>query len=309
LKKIKEVGGQAVIEGVMMRSPEFISVAIRRANGEIFVKRDPYVALTKRFKFLNIPIIRGVIVLVETLYIGVKTLMFSADEAMKEVSPKTKEKKSEGGFLNSLWIFLMVILGVGLGVLIFFYLPLIFTDLLKIKGGVLFNLVDGVIRLTIFLAYIYLISLWKDMRRIFEYHGSEHKSIYTLESGKELTVENAMGYSTLHPRCGTSFLLIVVIVSILVFMFLGRPHTFMDRLIRLSFIPLIAGISYELIKLSGRTMGSKFAKILTAPGLWLQRITTKEPDEKQLEVAIASLKSALNLPLQEVKAGEQDSLQ
>ncbi len=304
MNKIKDVGGQAVIEGVMMRSPEFVSVAIRRANGEIFVKRDPYVALTRRFKFLNIPIIRGIIVLIETLYIGVKTLMFSADEAMKEISPEVKEKKSEGGFLNSLWIFLMVILGVGLGVLIFFYLPLVFADLLKIKGGILFNLVDGVIRLTIFLAYIYLISLWKDMRRIFEYHGAEHKSIYTLESGKELTVENAKRYSTLHPRCGTSFLLIVVIVSILVFMFLGRPYTFMDRLIRLSFIPLIAGISYELIKLSGRTMDSRFAKILTAPGLWLQRITTKEPDEKQLEVAIASLKSALNLPSQAAETSE-----
>jgi len=309
LEKIKEVGGQAVIEGVMMRSPEFISVAIRRTNGEIFVKRDPYVALTKRFKFLNIPIIRGVIVLIETLYIGVKTLMFSADEAMKEISPEAKEKKSEGGFLNSLWIFLMVILGVGLGVLIFFYLPLVFTDLLRIKGSLLFNLVDGVIRLTIFLLYIYLISLWKDMRRVFEYHGAEHKSIYTLESGRELTVENAKEHSTLHPRCGTSFLLIVVIVSILVFMFLGRPHTFTDRLIRLSFIPLIAGISYELIKLSGRKMDSRLAKILTAPGLWLQRITTKEPDEKQLEVAIASLKSALNLPSGEAEAGEQDSSQ
>ena len=294
MEKIREVGGQAVIEGVMMRSPEFVSVAIRKSNGEIFVKRDPYIALTKRFKFLNIPVIRGIIVLIETLYLGVKTLMFSADEAMKELSPKSKGTRKEG-LLESLWIFLMVILGIGLGILIFFYLPLIFTDFLKIKGSLLFNLVDGLIRLTIFLVYIYLISLWKDMRRVFEYHGAEHKSIYTLEAEEELTVENAKKYSTLHPRCGTSFLLIVVIVSILVFIFLGRPHTFTDRLIRLSFIPLIAGISYELIKLSGRKKDSRLTKVLTAPGMWLQKMTTKEPDEKQLEVAIASLKSALNL--------------
>jgi len=294
-----EIGGQAVIEGVMMRSPNFITIAVRKANGEIVVKKDPYVSLSKKVKFLGIPVIRGVVALVETLYIGVKALTFSANEAIEEVEledskkSRAKEDRRKGIFMD-VWLFLMVILGTGLGFLLFFYLPLLLTDILGVKTGFLFNLVDGIIRIAIFLTYIRLITLWKEMRRIFEYHGAEHKSIHTLEAGEELMPENMKKYPTLHARCGTSFLLMVMVVSIAVFMFLGRPNTLVDRLIRFTFIPLIAGISYELIKLSGRVKNNKFAEILIAPGLWLQKMTTREPDEKQMEVAIAALKSALD---------------
>ena len=292
LKKNLDVGGQAVIEGVMMRSPEYITIAVRKSSGEIVVKKDHYISLSKRFKLLNLPIVRGVVTLGETLYIGIKALTFSAEEAVEEETPSAKKKEKKGIF-TSLWLIGTVIFAFILAFLLFFYLPLMVTSFLNIKGGFLFNLVDGIIRVAIFLIYIWAITLWKDMRRIFEYHGAEHKSIYTLEAGEDLLPANAKKYSTLHPRCGTSFLLIVMIVSILVFMLLGRPHTLSDRLTRFLFVPLIAGISYELLKLSGKKRESKITKVLIAPGLWLQKITTKEPDEEQLEVAMAALKEAL----------------
>ena len=297
LTKDMQVGGQAVIEGVMMRSPEYVSVAVRKANGEILVKRDPYVSLLKRYKFLNIPIVRGVVVLIETLYIGIKTLTFSADVAIQEedeevVANPKKEKKRE--IFTTLWLILTVFLGVALALALFFYLPLILTGFLKIQQGFLFTLIEGLIRITIFFIYLWLITQWKSMRRIFEYHGAEHKSIFTLEAGEELIPENARKYSTHHPRCGTNFLLIVMIVSIAVFIFFPRPYTLMDRLIRFLFVPLIAGISYELIKICGKKRNNKLVRALAAPGLWLQRLTTKEPDDEQLQVAIASLKSSLS---------------
>jgi len=300
-----QVGGQAVIEGVMMRSPESVTVAIRKNDGQIVVKKEPYIALNKRYKLLNLPIIRGAIVLIESLYLGIKALSFSAEEAMEEEKPGKKESErmkvaasagetvKKEKIFTTLWLILSLLMGFALALLIFFYLPLILTGLTRVKGGFLFNLIDGLIRITFFLIYIWVISLWKSMRRIFEYHGAEHKSIFAFEAGKDLTVENAKKYSTHHPGCGTSFLLIVMIVSILVFMFLGRPHTISDRLTRLLFFPLIAGISYELTKLSRKKRGNRIVKMLIAPGLWLQRITTKEPDEAQLKVALAALKSAL----------------
>ncbi len=292
-----QVGGQAVIEGVMMRSPTSFTVAIRKSNGQIMIKKEAYTALTERFKFLKIPIVRGAVVLIESLYLGIKALSFSADEAMKEENPETKtldakkEKKRE--IFVTLWLILSLLMGFVLVLFIFFYLPLILVELTGIKGGFLFNLIDGLIRITFFLTYIWAISLWKSMRRVFEYHGAEHKSIFAFEAGEDLTPENTKKYSPHHPGCGTSFLLMVMVVSILVFMFLGRPHTISERLTRLLFIPFIAGISYELTRLSRKRKDSKIVKILIAPGLWLQKITTKEPDEKQLKVAIAALKSAL----------------
>ena len=301
-----QVGGQAVIEGVMMRSPESVTVAIRKNDGQIVVKKEPYIALSKRYKLLNLPIIRGAVVLIESLYLGIKALSFSAEEAMEEeekplkkeserikVAASAGETVKKEKIFTTLWLILSLLMGFALAFLIFFYLPLILTGLTGVKGGFLFNLIDGLIRITFFLIYIWVISLWKSMRRIFEYHGAEHKSIFTFEAGKDLTVENAKKYSTRHPGCGTSFLLIVMVMSILVFMFLGRPHTISDRLTRLLFVPLIAGISYELTKLSRKKRGNRIVKMLIAPGLWLQRITTKEPDEAQLKVALAALKSAL----------------
>jgi len=292
-----QVGGQAVIEGVMMRSPKSFTVAIRKSNGQIVIKKEPYIALTERFKFLKIPIIRGALVLIESLYLGIKALSFSAEEAMEEENPERKtssaKQEKKEGVLITLWLILSLLMGFALALFIFFYLPLLLVDLIGIKGGFLFNLIDGLIRITFFLIYIWTISLWKSMRRVFEYHGAEHKSIFTFEAGENLTPQNSQKYSTHHPGCGTSFLLIVMIISILVFMFLGRPHNISERLIRLLFVPLIAGISYELTRLSRKKKNSKIVKILIAPGLWLQRITTREPDKKQLEVAIAALKSAL----------------
>lgn len=292
-----QVGGQAVIEGVMMRSPKSFTVAIRKSNGQIMIKKESYIALTERFKFLKIPIIRGAVVLIESLYLGIKALSFSAEEAMEEENPETKtldakKEKKEETFVT-LWLILSLLMGFALALFIFFYLPLILVELTGVKGGFLFNLIDGLIRITFFLIYIWAISLWKSMRRVFQYHGAEHKSIFAFEAGEDLTPENTKKYSTQHPGCGTSFLLIVMVVSILVFMFLGRPHTISERLTRLLFVPLIAGISYEVVRLSRKRKSSKIVKILTAPGLWLQKITTKEPDEKQLKVAIAALKSAL----------------
>jgi len=283
-----QVGGQAVIEGVMMRSPESVTIAIRKNDGQIVVKKEPYIALSKRYKLLNLPIIRGAVVLIESLYLGIKALSFSAEEAMEEEKPGKKESErmepaasagetvKKEKIFTTLWLILSLLMGFALALLIFFYLPLILTGLTRVKGGFLFNLIDGLIRITFFLIYIWVISLWKSMRRIFEYHGAEHKSIFTFEAGKDLTVENAKKYSTRHPGCGTSFLLIVMVMSILVFMFLGRPHTISDRLTRLLFVPLIAGISYELTKLSRKKRGNRIVKMLIAPGLWLQRITTKE---------------------------------
>lgn len=319
-----QVGGQAVIEGVMMRSPESVTVAIRKNDGQIVVKKEPYIALSKRYKLLNLPIIRGAVVLIESLYLGIKALSFSAEEAMEEEKPAKKEsermkvaasagetvekenfkkptekktldakKEKKEKIFTTLWLILSLLMGFALALLIFFYLPLILTGLTGVKGGFLFNLIDGLIRITFFLIYVWAISLWKSMRRIFEYHGAEHKSIFTFEAGKDLTVGNAKKYSTRHPGCGTSFLLIVMLVSILVFMFLGRPHTISDRLTRLLFVPLIAGISYELTKLSRKKRKNRIVKMLIVPGLWLQKITTKEPDEAQLQVALTALKSAL----------------
>lgn len=298
-----QVGGQAVIEGVMMRSPRYITVAVRKSNGEIVLKKDPFISLTKKHRFLNLPIIRGAIALVETLYIGIKALTFSADvlareeeeneEISEEIKKEDKVKNTKERIFTALWIILSVGLGAFLAFFLFFYLPLVLTDLLEIKKGYLFNLVDGAMRISIFLIYLWLISIWKSMRRIFEYHGAEHKSIFALEKGDTLVVDNVKKYSTHHPRCGTSFLLIVMLISIGVFMFLGRPQNIQERLIRFLFIPLIAGISYEVVKFSGKNTTHPLVRALISPGLWLQRITTKEPDNQQLEVAITALKSSL----------------
>ena len=296
-KEDPAIGGQAVIEGVMMRSPKFFTIALRKADGGILVRKDPYVAITKRKRWLDIPIVRGAIVLVESLYLGIKALTFSADQAMEEkvteaTSQAEHEIESKDKTFGTLWIVLMVVLGLGLGIGLFFYLPLIITDFLGVKGGILFNLVDGMVRIGIFLIYIWAIGLWKETRRIFEYHGAEHKSIATFEVGEELTINNAKKHTTIHARCGTSFLIVVMIVSIGIFIFLGRPTTIAERLIRFLFIPLIGGVSYEIIKISSRSH-NRFIQLLVKPGLWLQKMTTREPDNDQLEVAMVALKEAV----------------
>jgi len=278
-----------------MRSPRYVTVAVRKSNGEIVVKKEPYLSLIKKYRFLNLPVLRGAVALVETLYIGMKALTFSADVMVQEEEENkdTTSSSKKNDLFTTLWLALTLVLGVGLALFLFFYLPLVLTDFLGVKQGFLFNLTSGMIRITIFLFYLWLITLWKSMRRVFEYHGAEHKSIFALESGEKLSLGNVRKYSTHHPRCGTSFLLIVMLVSIGVYIFLGRPQNVSERLTRLLYVPLIAGISYEIIKLSGKKRNSRLIKALTLPGLWLQRLTTKEPDDEQLEVAITALENCL----------------
>lgn len=289
------VGGQAVIEGVMMRSPGSFAIAVRRPNGEIATLVEPLRALSERSRLFKLPIIRGVITLISSLFLGVKALNFSADMALEEEGGKEKKKE-----MGSWAMGLTVAFSLGLGILLFFVLPLYLTKLLKTiiptvgSSELTFNLVDGIIRIVIFIVYILGISMMKDIKRVFQYHGAEHKSIYAFEAGEELTVENARKYSPLHPRCGTSFLLTVMLVSILVFSLLPHEMPFWKTaLSRLIFIPLIAGLSYEFIRYSGKKMGSRGMAVLMAPGLWLQKLTTREPSDDQLEVALVSLKEAI----------------
>lgn len=288
-----QVGGQAVIEGVMMRSPEIVSVAVRRPDGNILVRKQPFVSFVRRYKILSLPILRGAVVLIESLILGLKALTFSGDVAMEDDKNKKQDNTQKNGFFSKLWLTMTILISLALGLLIFFYVPLILTEFLGAETGIRFNLIDGILRIGMFLLYLAGITLMKDIRRIFEYHGAEHKSIFTFENKMELEPAVAKLQSRFHPRCGTSFLLIVMLVSIMVFMFLGKPHSVGDRLLRLAFIPLIAGISYEFIRLSYMGAGKKFWQPFILPGLWLQKITTKEPDENQLEVALVALKCAL----------------
>ncbi len=288
------VGGQAVIEGVMMRGTDRIAIAVRKPNGTIALKTAPFLSIVKRWKFLNIPVFRGAVILIETLFLGVRALTFSGDVAMEEEKKASGVQKGKSKW-DDIWMGVTILFSLAIGIAFFFYLPLVLTDLLGLTTGWGFNLVDGLIRLVLFLAYIYVISLWKEIRRVFEYHGAEHKSIFAHEDHCELVPASARPFKTLHPRCGTSFLLIVMVVSIVVFMFLGKPETIADRMIRLAFVPVIGGISYELIKLSAKAYKYRFLRFFIVPGLWLQKITTKEPDDAQLEVAMVALKSALGL--------------
>lgn len=294
-KKPIKVGGQAVIEGVMMRSPEYVAVAVRKPDDRIVVRRDRFVSWAKKRRILGWPLIRGGVVLIESLVLGIKALNFSSEVAMAEAEDVKQKGKPPTGQQNKWLLAGTLILSLGMGFALFFYLPLLLTEWSGVKDGVVFNLVDGGIRLAVFLLYLGLISLWKEIRRIFAYHGAEHKSIFAFEAGRPLTVGNVREFTTHHPRCGTSFLLVVMLVSILVFILLGRPERIADRLVRFLFIPVIGGISYEIIQLSAKKWGRWIASTLTAPGLWLQRITTQEPDDKQIEVALAALKASLGM--------------
>lgn len=283
------IGGQAVIEGVMMRAPRSMAIAVRRPNGEIVVKRDRVVPLSERFPLLRLPVIRGAVALFSSLLIGLKALSFSANEAAAEGEEKEEiSALAMGGTMAVALLF---------GILLFFILPLYMTKLLIPVIGdsnLVFNLVDGLIRVLVFLLYIYSISRMKDIQRVFQYHGAEHKSIFAFEAGGELTVENVKAYSRLHPRCGTSFLLIVMLVSILVFSLVPKLWPFYLKAgSRVVLLPLIAGISYECLKWSAKHENSRLVRLLIAPGLALQRLTTREPDEGQLEVAIRSMEEAL----------------
>ena len=278
------IGGQAVIEGVMMRSPTRIATAVRNPNREVIIKTENYKSLTKRHRLLGIPIVRGAVALIETFVIAVRALGFSAEQATEE-----EGSKGAGPWHTALTVIIALVLGVAL----FFYLPLLLTEWLGIGNKFLFNLVDGLFRLSFITLYIVLIAQWKEMRRIFEYHGAEHKTIFAFEKEGFVTVDSAKRYPTAHPRCSTSFLLLVVLVSVLLFIILGRPETIADRAIRFAFIPVIGGISYELLRLSSNPRFGRYFGLIMWPGLFMQRFTAKEPTPEQLEVAIAALEACL----------------
>lgn len=301
-KKLK-MGGQAVIEGVMMRAEDNWAVAVRTPQGEIAVKREPWRSIGKRFKILDLPFLRGAIILVETLVLGVKALSFSAEAAAENQdggeSPGESEKK---GFWWTLSLAATVFLSLVLGLAFFFYLPLLVTEMLGISSPFWFNVVDGGLRIVVFLGYLLIISRWKEIGRVFEYHGAEHQTIAAFEARKELIWENIKRYSRFHPRCGTSFVFVLLILSIFIFIFFGKPTDWGERFLRMLIIPIIGGISYEVIKLSARFPDNVITRMSVAPGLWLQKITTRPPDERQVEVAVAALKSALEIdspPLKE----------
>ena len=294
------IGGQAVIEGVMMRAPRSIAIAVRRPSGEIVVKGDEVIPLSERYPVVKLPVVRGAVALFQSLIVGVKALNFSANEAMVEEGEK-KEELSSWAMAGTMGV------AFGFGILLFFVLPLYATKLLTqmsviSDNNIIFNLVDGVIRVTVFLLYIWIISRMNDIQRVFQYHGAEHKSIFAFEAGEELTVANVRKYSCLHPRCGTSFLLIVMLVSIVIFSLIPKLWPFyMKAGARVLFLPLIAGVSYELLRWSAKNDSSRLVKMIIAPGLALQRLTTREPDDSQLEVAIRSMEEALA-----VNAGYKD---
>ncbi|BDV44495.1 membrane protein [Geotalea uraniireducens] len=291
------VGGQAVIEGVMMRAPRSMAIAVRRPTGEIVVKRDQVPPLSERYPVVKLPVVRGAVALFSSLVMGVKALNFSANEALAE-----GEEKEE---LSPLALGGTMAVAFGFGILLFFILPLYLTKLLVPLIGdsnIVFNLVDGVIRVAVFLLYIWSISRMGDIQRVFQYHGAEHKTIFAFEAGEELTVENVRRHSRLHPRCGTSFLLIVMLVSIVIFSLIPKLWPFYLKAgSRVVLLPLIAGISYEFLKWSAKNDSTAFVRTIIAPGLALQRLTTREPDDRQLEVAIRSMEEAL-----EVNGGHKD---
>ncbi len=283
------LGGQAVLEGVMMRGVSTWAVAVRNPDDEIEVTSEPIVSWAKRHRVLRWPVIRGVVALGESLKIGFRALSISANAQLPE--DEKGEKEEIGGWMWGLTIALSMALAVGL----FFVIPVGATSLIKDQLGsaFLFWLVEGILRTAIFIGYIVVISRLPDLRRVFEYHGAEHKTISCFESGDELTPRNAKGYSRLHPRCGTSFLLIVMVLAIFVFAPIGLPAWYWLLASRILGIPLIAGLSYEVIKWAGKNRNKRWVRGLMWPGLMLQNLTTREPDLDQLAVAIRSLEEVL----------------
>ena len=267
------VGGQAVIEGVMMRSPNSMAIAVRKPNGEIVVKRERLDFFSEKKFFSKLPLIRGVINLLSALILGMKALNFSANQSLGE------EKEVSSWTMGLTFTFALCF-----GIFLFFLIPLFLTKWLRFAipmvstSGILFNLVDGIIRLMIFLAYLWAISFFKEIRRIFQYHGAEHKSIFAFEAGEALMADRVKGFSYLHPRCGTSFLLIVMVVSILVFALIPHHLSFGYKVAsRVVFIPLIAGLAYEIIRFADQKRERKSMQVFIKPGLWLQRMTAREP--------------------------------
>jgi uncharacterized protein YqhQ len=287
------IGGQAVLEGVMMRSPSNWALAVRKPDGEIAELNRPIRSPMARHRVFRLPVIRGVIALGESLAIGFRALAISANYAAQQ------EGEGEDGEVSTelsrgALIFAFAI-AIGFAVMLFKVTPALLTSWLPIETTGLFVVVEGLIRVTIFIVYLSLISLLPDLRRVFQYHGAEHKAINALEAGEELTPERVQHHSLIHPRCGTAFLLWVMVIAIFVFAFFGQPVWYWLIASRILLLPVIAGIAYELIRFAGKRAGNRVLMTLLAPGLWLQRLTTREPTLDQIEVSIRALNEVLRL--------------
>ncbi|MBN1601569.1 MAG: DUF1385 domain-containing protein [Chitinispirillaceae bacterium] len=305
--KKNSVGGQAIIEGVMMRGKNKVSWAIRKGPKEVLIEEQEFQSVCKKYKILGIPVIRGAVSLFESLAIGYKALSRSADiaveleEQSKQDAAKVEKKKNKVADQASSIFGLVLGMLISLG--IFMYLPMwILSQFVPKESALLFNSLSGVIRIVFFLTYLILISQWKEIRRVFEYHGAEHKAIFAFEDGKELTIDNMRPYTTLHPRCGTSFLFLVILCCILLFSIVDAliityiapfPNTLSRMLVHLALVPLVSGTSFEVLKLSDRYQNFPIVRFFIKPGLWLQKITTKNPDDTQMETASLALKAAL----------------
>src|SRR5437870_8387477 len=285
------IGGQAVLEGVMMRSPSNWALAVRKPDGEIAEVNRPIQSVMARHWFFRLPILRGVIALGESLAIGFRALAISANYAAQEEGDdgEVQTELSRGALIFAFAI------AIGFAVRLFKVTPGLLTELLPIKGTGWFVIVEGLIRVSIFVAYLSLISLLPDLRRVFQYHAAEHKAIHAYEAGEALEPEVVQRYSLIHPRCGTAFLLWVMVIAIFVFAFFGRPAWYWLIATRILLLPVIAGIAYELIRFAGKHSDNRILMTLLAPGLWLQRLTTRQPSLDQLEVSIRALKEVLQL--------------
>lgn len=310
MKKEISVGGQAVIEGVMMRGPERLATAIRRKNGDIELMLTPFISLTQKHKFLSLPIIRGFVSLIEMMKIGLSTLNFSAgryeldliaeEEAQGKVSKKKRPWAEKGAEIGS------YIIAFGLAFLLFGLLPYKLADWMRLsKQDFFFNLFAGGLRIVFFVLYVWLISLMKDVKRLFRYHGAEHKNVNAYEHNSNLQINDIQTYTTIHPRCGTSFMFFVLLVGILIFSITDTlvSHFILKSTIpmylrlgyHLLMIPIISGVSYEVLKFSGRNLKHPLVKIMTVPGMALQRITTQPPDDDMIETALVAMKAALDM--------------
>jgi uncharacterized protein YqhQ len=288
------VGGQAVMEGVMMRAPHSYCVAVRRPSGEMITEEYPLAKVSEKHPMFRLPILRGLGTLGQAMSLGIKALRFSANAALDEGDSSKKPTE-----ISSWMLGLNLLFSLAFFIFLYKFVPLKLAEWIGNRYPLLhsdfaINMVDGVLRIAIFLTFLFAVSRMKDIRRVFEYHGAEHKVVFNFESGKPVTVPNAQAFQTFHPRCGTSFLLVVMVISMLVYA-LVPVHGFAAKFaVRILLLPLIAGLSYELIRFAARRQGTLMGA-LTAPGLWLQRITTKQPSDSQTEVAIRALDGAMKL--------------
>lgn len=314
--KSSGIGGQAVIEGVMMKNKDTYAIAVRKPNNEIVVEENTYISVSEKYPLFKLPILRGMLALVESMSIGMKTITYSASfyEEEEDIKPGKVEsvltkifKEKTESILMGFTVFLAIIMAVGIFMLLPYFISFFFEKYLE--SDALLALLEGIIRITIFISYVLIISKMNDIKRVFMYHGAEHKTINCIENGFDLTVDNVKWQSKHHKRCGTSFMLIVMFVSIIFFIFIRVETVWLRILVRLLLIPVIAGVSYEFIKLAGRS-NSKIINILSKPGMWLQALTTKEPDESMIEVAIMSVESVFDWRkyLEENRDKGQDSV-